>query len=304
MSPTSENIIRIENLHKHFKEVKAVDGLSLSVNQGDVYGFLGPNGSGKSTTIRMMLSLVTPDEGKIELLGEDLGRNQHRILGRIGSLIEKPDFYEYLSARKNLELLVKYGGVDVSQNRIEEVLEMVGLKARAGSKVKTYSKGMKQRLGIAQAILHDPELIILDEPGSGLDPSGIKDIRELIMLLNRDLNKTIFLSSHLLYEVELIANRMVIIDRGRKVVEGAVDELLDRFEVKTIFEVDDPVNSLELLQQSSFKMEELQIENGKLVVKAKREIIPKINEFLVNKGVSVESIRKVQALEEYFMTIT
>ncbi len=174
----------------------------------------------------MILSLVKPDSGSIEIFGMPLNGFKKDILSRTGALVEKPDFYEYLSAYKNLEILARYSNINVSHDRIMEVLKTVGLLDRAQSKVKTYSKGMKQRLGIAQAILHDPELIILDEPTSGLDPQGVKDIRDLIIKLNKDLNKTILLSSHQLHEVEQVANRMIIIENGRSIVEGNVQELL------------------------------------------------------------------------------
>lgn len=304
MSNAPGHIIKVDSLYKHFNEVKAVNGLSLTVDQGDVCGFLGPNGSGKSTTIRMLLSLITPDSGKIEIFGKSLSEDKKKILSRIGALIEKPDFYEYLSAERNLHLLARYGGYDVAKTRISEVLELVGLSERARSKVKTYSKGMKQRLGIAQAILHDPELIILDEPGSGLDPSGIKDIRELILYLNRDLGKTIFLSSHLLYEVELIANKMIIINRGEVVVEGEVKNLLDAFDVKTFFGVPDPRKALELIKASGIELDEIAIENGRLAIKGRRDRISKINRYLNEKGIDVESINQIQALEDYFMNLT
>ena len=304
MTHGNDQIINVNSLYKHFNEVKAVNGISFSVGKGDVYGFLGPNGSGKSTTIRMLLSLITPDSGNIEVFGKELSDHKHMILSRVGALIEKPDFYEYLSAERNLWLLARYGGFDIPATRISEVLEMVGLSERAKSKVKTYSKGMKQRLGIAQAILHDPELIILDEPGSGLDPSGIKDIRELIFHLNRDLGKTIFLSSHLLYEVELIANKMIIINRGEVVVEGEVKNLLDAFDIKTYFGVKDPRSALNLIKDSGIEIEEAIVENGKLAVKARRDLIPELNKFLALKGMEVESINQIQTLEDYFMNLT
>ena len=304
MTHGNDQIINVNSLYKHFNEVKAVNGISFTVGKGDVYGFLGPNGSGKSTTIRMLLSLITPDSGNIEVFGKELSDNKHMILSRVGALIEKPDFYEYLSAERNLWLLARYGGFDIPATRISEVLEMVGLSERAKSKVKTYSKGMKQRLGIAQAILHDPELIILDEPGSGLDPSGIKDIRELIFHLNRDLGKTIFLSSHLLYEVELIANKMIIINRGEVVVEGEVKNLLDAFDIKTYFGVKDPRSALNLIKDSGIEIEEAIVENGKLAVKARRDLIPELNKFLALKGMEVESINQIQTLEDYFMNLT
>ncbi len=304
MTHGNDQIIKVNSLYKHFNEVKAVNDISFSVDKGDVYGFLGPNGSGKSTTIRMLLSLIRPDSGNIEIFGNELTDHKHKILSRVGALIEKPDFYEYLSAERNLWLLARFGGFDIPATRISEVLEMVGLSERAKSKVKTYSKGMKQRLGIAQAILHDPELIILDEPGSGLDPSGIKDIRELIFHLNRDLGKTIFLSSHLLYEVELIANKMIIINKGEVVVEGEVKNLLDAFDVKTYFGVKDPRSALNIIKDSGIEIEEAVVENGKLAVRARRDLIPELNKYLALKGMEVESINQIQTLEDYFMNLT
>jgi ABC-type multidrug transport system ATPase subunit len=209
--------------------------LDLSVYKGDIYGFLGPNGSGKSTTIRLMLSLVRPDAGEVKIFGLSLNKYRMNILSRIGALVEKPDFYEYLTARKNMEILMKYSGMDADQKVIEDALDKVGLKSRASSKVKTYSKGMKQRLGIAQALLHDPELLILDEPSSGLDPAGARDIRKLIIDLNRNMGKTIILSSHHLNEIQEVANRMVIIKEGKNMVEGDVETLLSGTKLEKLF---------------------------------------------------------------------
>jgi ABC-type multidrug transport system ATPase subunit len=219
-------IIRIRGLSKRFGDIQAVDGLNLDVYAGDIYGFLGPNGSGKSTTIRMMLSLVKPDSGTIELFGLPLRGNRRTILKRTGALIEKPDLYDYLTAFKNLEILSTYAGDKVTARRILEVLAITGLEKRAHSRVKTFSKGMKQRLGIAQALVSDPELLILDEPTAGLDPQGVKDMRDLIATLNHDMHKTVLISSHQLHEIEQVANRMIIIDKGHAVVEGGVKELL------------------------------------------------------------------------------
>ena len=236
---TEKKIIEIKDLTKKFKDVKAVDELSLNVNKGDIFGFLGPNGAGKSTTIRMLLTLIRPNTGTIRLFNKSLNEERALILRDVGAIVEKPDFYNYLSAYKNLEILGCISGRKVSSNRIMEILETVGLKERRTSKVKTYSHGMKQRLGIAQALLHDPELIILDEPTTGLDPQGMKEIRDLIIHLRDEKNKTIFLSSHLLSEVEQIANRMIIINKGKTVVEGYVQDLLNSAELKVTFEVDD-----------------------------------------------------------------
>jgi ABC-type multidrug transport system ATPase subunit len=209
-----QSIIEISQLQKSYKNFIAVNKLNLTVYKGDVYGFLGPNGAGKSTTIRMLLTLIYPSSGEIKVFGKSLAENRNEILSKIGAIVEKPDFYGYLSAYKNLELLGKISGKNISDSRIMEVLDLVGLKERFNSKVKTFSQGMKQRLGFAQAILHDPELIILDEPTNGLDPQGMKDMRNLILHLSHDLKKTIFISSHILNEVELIANRMIILNKG------------------------------------------------------------------------------------------
>jgi ABC-2 type transport system ATP-binding protein len=304
MKQDNENIIRVCELSKKLKEIQAVDHLSLDVCRGDIYGFLGPNGSGKSTTIRMMLSLVKPDEGNIEIFGLPLQNHCKQILGRIGALIEEPDFYEYLSAYKNLELLSVYSGKSVSSGRMMEVLELVGLKERAMSKVKTYSKGMKQRLGIAQALVHDPELLILDEPSIGLDPAGVKDVRELIRYLNTALKKTIFLSSHLLNEIEQVSNRMIIINKGRAIVEGHVDELLQKHHFHIRFQVDDPQKAIRFIQKSNFEIHSTEVEGSELKIFCKRELVPSINKYLNENGIMVESIYQHQRLEDYFLNIT
>ena len=304
MTQDKEPMIRVRGISKKLKDIQAVDHLSLDVFGGDVYGFLGPNGSGKSTTIRMLLSLVRADEGKIEIFGLHLKQHYKKILGRIGALVEEPDFYEYLSAYKNLELLSFYTGKPASPERITEVLELVGLKQRALSKVKTYSKGMKQRLGIAQALIHDPELLILDEPGIGLDPAGVKDIRELIRYLNAELNKTIFLSSHQLNEIEQLSTRMIIINNGRKVVEGSVEELLQKHHFHTRFQVDDPQRAIRYIRESNFDISAVELEGPALNVFCKRELVPLINRYLNENGIMVKTIVQQQRLEDYFLNMT
>jgi ABC-2 type transport system ATP-binding protein len=304
MTQDKKTMIRVRGISKRLKDIQAVDHLSLDVFGGDVYGFLGPNGSGKSTTIRMLLSLVGADEGNIEIFGLHLKQHYKKILGRIGALVEEPDFYEYLSAYKNLEMLSFYTGKPASPERITEVLELVGLKKRALSKVKTYSKGMKQRLGIAQALIHDPELLILDEPGIGLDPAGVKDIRELIRYLNAELNKTIFLSSHQLNEIEQLSNRMIIINNGRKVVEGSVEELLQKHHFHTRFQVDDPQRAIRYIRESNFDISAAELEGPALNVFCKRELVPLINRYLNENGIMVKTIVQQQGLEDYFLNMT
>ncbi len=215
-------ILSVKNLTKNFNEIKAVNDLSFSVEEGQVYGFLGQNGAGKSTTIRMLLTLIKPSSGNIEIFGLNLQKHRNEILRQVGAIIERPDLYKYLTALENLRIFAAMSGVKVSEKKLMEQLEMVGLAARAHSKVKTYSQGMKQRLGIATALVHDPQLVILDEPTNGLDPQGIADVRNLILQLSKEKNKTLLISSHLLSEIELIADSMIIIDKGKKIVEGKV----------------------------------------------------------------------------------
>ena len=223
----SEVVVSVKNLKKSFKDFKALKDVSFSVYKNDVFGFLGPNGAGKSTSLRCMLSLIDSDDGQIEIFGKSLRKNRFDVLSNIGSIIEKPDFYKYLSAFKNLEIMARISGRQVSKSEIEDIIHFVGLKGREYSKFKTFSHGMKQRLGIAQALMHNPDLIILDEPTTGLDPQGIVDIRELILKLSKEQGKTVILSSHQLSEIEMIANRMVIINKGKSIIEGDVSELLE-----------------------------------------------------------------------------
>ena len=301
---SEENVIEISGLTKRFKDVLAVDGLDLSVKRGDVFGFLGPNGAGKSTTIRMMLSLISPTSGSINIFGKSLTENRKEILTNIGAIVEKPDFYLYLPAIKNLEILAKISGKEVSQNRIFELLELVGLRDRAKSKVKTYSHGMKQRLGIAQALLHNPELVVLDEPTTGLDPHGMKEIRDLIFRLSKDEKKTIFLSSHILSEIELVANRMIIINKGSKIVEGEVSKLLNANLVKVTVEVANLEQAMKVLENTSWYKSIDSIAENKFSINLEPKDIPALNKYLVENGVMVNALIPVRSLEDYFLSIT
>lgn len=299
-----DKVIEVRGLTKDFKDIRAVDSLSVNVYRGDVFGFLGPNGAGKSTTIRMLLTLIRPKEGSIKIFGKSLMEERNDILRDIGAIIENPAFYNYLSAYKNLEILSRMSGKEISSNKIMETLETVGLKERSASKVKTYSHGMKQRLGIAQALLHDPELIILDEPTTGLDPQGMKEIRDLINYLCKEKNKTIFLSSHILSEVEQVANRMIIINKGKTVVEGKVQELLDSAEMKVTIEVDDAEAAWQLIKDSGWAEKLLSTNNNKMVFDVKTDEIALLNKYLVSNKISVSAIVPTRSLEEYFLKIT
>ncbi|MGB8320455.1 MAG: ABC transporter ATP-binding protein [Ignavibacteriaceae bacterium] len=299
-----DKIIEIKKLTKSFKELKAVNDLSLNVFKGDVFGFLGPNGAGKSTTIRMLLSLIRPTGGDIKIFGKPLNEKRLEILKKIGAIVEKPDFYSFLSAFKNLEILGRLSETDVSRKRIMELLELVGLEKRFKSKVKTFSHGMKQRLGIAQALLHDPELIILDEPTTGLDPQGMKEIRDLIINLSKEKKKTIFLSSHILYEVELVANRMIIISRGSAKIEGKVQDLLNANNMDVTIEVDDIESAKNKLQTSIWIDKLNSAVNNKMIFSLNEYEIAPLNKYLVENNISVSAVIPKRSLEEYFLQIT
>jgi ABC-2 type transport system ATP-binding protein len=300
----NEKIIEIENLSKQFGDLWAVKNLNLNVYKGDIFGFLGPNGAGKSTTIRMLLSLITPSEGKIRIFGKDLKTNRIGILKKIGAIVEKPDFYGFLSAYKNLEILGRLSETDVSPKRIMEILELVGLEKRYKSKVKTFSHGMKQRLGLAQALIHNPDLIILDEPTTGLDPQGMKEVRDLILFLSKQNKKTIFISSHILYEIELVANRMIIIDKGSAIVEGNVSELLNANNLQVTFEVNDSDQTKSILNNTPWINKIESSAHNKIVFSLTNDEIPKLNSYLVENKIEVSAVIPARSLEQYFLNIT
>ncbi|HMC91709.1 MAG TPA: ABC transporter ATP-binding protein, partial [Allosphingosinicella sp.] len=227
MSENAPPVVELVNLSKTYGRrgggVRAVRGVSLTVAPGEVYGFLGPNGAGKSTTIRMMLGLIAPSGGEVRLFGEDLRRNAS-VLRRVGSLVDGGAFYPFLSGRRNLEVVARTHGGDGA--RIDELLDQVGLAKDAKRKVKGYSTGMRQRLGVAAALLNDPDIVILDEPVNGLDVAGIQEMRALIRGLAADRGKSVFLSSHLLHEVQQVCDRVAIVSKGEVVRESGIAELL------------------------------------------------------------------------------
>jgi len=296
-------VIEVKNLSKRFGTFEAVKDVSFTVNKGDVFGFLGPNGAGKSTTIRCLLSLISADSGTIRLFGKELQQDRRAILSNVGSIIEKPDFYKYMSARKNLEVFARISGADVAGTDIQRMLEFVGLGDRGEHKVSGFSHGMKQRLGIAQTLLHDPELIVLDEPTTGLDPQGIVEVRNLILRLRNEQNKTILLSSHQLSEIELIANRMVIINKGRSVIEGNVSELLNSGELIVVFGIDNAEKAAETLKEYNQEIRQEILSPGELEIITDGMEVPRINALLTQKGFAVHSIEPKRKLEDYFMKI-
>ena len=298
-------IIRTRDITKTFgREIRAVDGLSFSVEEGQVYGFLGQNGAGKSTTIRMLLTLITPGSGDIEIFGMNLARNRKAILRRIGAIIERPDLYKYLTALENLRIFAKMSGVNLTDKALMDHLAKIGLAERANSKVKTYSQGMKQRLGIAAALVHDPDLIILDEPTNGLDPQGIADVRNLILHLSKDLKKTLVVSSHLLGEMEMIADSMLIIDKGKKIVEGPAAELLNPEKMLVEIVTDNKERTLEVIRTTKWSGSLKDSTNGNILLELHKENIPDLNRVLVSNGVNIFSLRPKHSLEDYFLAVT
>ena len=297
-------VINVSHLSKQYSDVNAVTDLSFTVKEADVYGFLGQNGAGKSTTIRMLLTLIRPSAGKIEIFGLDLLTHRKEVLRQVGAVIERPDLYKYLSAYENLLLFAKMSGLRVQRRQLMEQLEMVGLAERAGSRVKTFSQGMKQRLGIAIALIHNPPLVILDEPVNGLDPQGIADMRNLILHLSRHLKKTVVVSSHLLNEMEQIATRMLIIDKGKKIIEGSVNELFDP--AKTIVEIDviNEAWAAEKIAKSQWANNLQQVNAGQLVLQVHKDQLAQLNKALVEMDIAVTGFKPGNSLEKYFLSLT
>ncbi len=298
------SIIDVSGLTKSFNEIIAVDNLTFTVKENGVYGFLGQNGAGKSTTIRMLLSLIRPTKGQIRIFGLDLSTHRKEILQRIGAIIEKHDLYKYLNELENLNLFATMSGLKLKRKQLMDKLEKVGLAERADSKIKTYSQGMKQRLGIAVALVHDPDLIILDEPMNGLDPQGIADIRQLINHLSKDQGKTVFISSHLLSEMEQVADSLLIIHKGKKIAEGNMNELLNpeqsRIEVETR-----SAKEFELrLKQTSWANKIISANGQKVIMQMKKEEVPIFVRQMGEMKQDIFSIQKKNSLEDYFLSLT
>jgi len=299
----SMSVIKVQNISKHFGSLKAVDDLSFEVQAGQVFGFLGQNGSGKSTTIRMLLSLIHPTSGQIEIFGKRIEKDREAILEQVGAIIERPDLYPYLSAREHLELFAKVRKQKIGEADINATLEKVGLAHRAKDKVQTFSLGMKQRLGIGIALVHNPSLIILDEPTNGLDPQGIADIRQLIQYLAKEEGKTVLVSSHLLSEIEQVAHQILIIHQGKKMVEGVTKELLDPEKRIVQIKTTDDANALKVIAGGSFSNYLLPRGEG-IYLKIPTREIPLLNESLVKAEVALLGIETKNSLEDYFLQIT
>ncbi|MCD8740704.1 ABC transporter ATP-binding protein [Mucilaginibacter roseus] len=295
-------VISTQNLTFNFGNQKVVNSLSLQVPQGSIYGFLGPNGAGKTTTIKLLLNLLKTDEGSISVFEKDLKSNRIEILSKIGSLIEQPAIYLHLTGRENL--VNRAGLLQLSIRRVDEMLELVQLKQAANKKAGQYSLGMKQRLGIALALLSDPELLILDEPTNGLDPNGIIEIRELLINLTRQHGKTVFISSHLLSEIERMATHVGIINNGTMLFQGSIAELEALNQALLLIEVDNTVDAANLLKRHQYEVAQVTETLVGLPYHSKQQS-GEVNTLLVNNGFRVYSIGKQQQdLETLFLSIT
>jgi ABC-2 type transport system ATP-binding protein len=292
-------MIELSNVHKRFGQRMAVDDLTLRVPAGEIYGLLGHNGAGKSTSIGMMLGQVWPTRGDVKICGFDVSTQRRKALAKVGAIFESPAFYDYLSGFRNLEILSSYTA-RTPRKRIEEVVEWVGLTGREDSNVRTYSHGMRARLALAQALLPNPELLILDEPSDGLDPEGIHEMRHTILRLHRELKLTILLSSHFLSEVEQICTRIAVLNQGRMVFEGTLAETKRREQWARI-KVGDFAAAVAELRKAELITED---KDGQLIALAPKVATDQVVRLLVEKGMSVFEIAPAEeTLETFYLRL-
>jgi len=296
-----EYIVQTENLSKSFGKEQAVSNINLKIRKGEIYGFLGPNGAGKTTTIRMLLGLMKPSSGTIKIFQKDLTKERINILAKVGSLVENPSYYPHLTAYENLEALRRILGVPKS--RIDEVLEIVRLKDVANKKVKGFSLGMKQRLGIAASLLHNPELLILDEPTNGLDPSGIIEIRNLIKRLPSEYGMTVIISSHLLSEIDQMATQVGIVTKGKMIFQDSIEAMRRFAQPKVLIKVSNGEKGWRSLVANGIKAEHK--DDLILFDECSDEKVAHIVQILVQEGISVYRVEEEKrSLEEIFLQMT
>ena len=301
MTTNNDVVVRTEHLTKRYGKLVAVDDLNLEIYRGQVFGFLGPNGAGKSTTMSMILGLITPTSGNIEIFGVNIKSNLADILGKIGAVVESPGFYPYLSGWDNLKVFASIS-YNVTDARINEVLKLVDLADRAKDKFSGYSQGMKQRLAISCALLHNPELIIFDEPTNGLDPAGMKEIRELLIRLGQE-GKTIFLNSHLLHEVEQVCSHVAIIKKGRVIAAGTPNDLINHGDTLQI-RVTDTDKAVAFLNEEDW-VSSITRDGDLLLLKAPTERAADISALLAKHDVFISEMKaREDSLESFFLELT
>ncbi|CAI8855831.1 MULTISPECIES: ABC transporter ATP-binding protein [Bacillus] len=296
-------ILSVRNVKKVIGKKTLVENISFDVNQGEVFGFLGPNGAGKTTTIRMLVGLIKATEGTISIGGYNIKENFREAMRQIGSIVENPELYTYLTGWENLKQFARMLG-GISDERILEIAKMVHLNERIHDKVKTYSLGMKQRLGIAQALLGNPKLLILDEPTNGLDPAGIREMREFIHKLVKEENMSVFISSHLLSEVQMICDRVAIIHKGKMITVAPIEELIKTASDRVEWIVTPISRALELLKTSK-EIREISIDDERLLCRMDIATISAWNKRFVENGIDVHSVKElVFTLEDLFIELT
>ncbi len=299
-----EYVLKTTNLSKQYKNKKAVSGVNINVKKGDIYGFLGQNGAGKTTTIRMIMGLVKPTEGEVSMFGQKIIPGQYSHYGRIGSIIEASAFYPNLTAAENLEISRRLMGI-TNKSYLEEALESTGMTEVRNKKVKGFSLGMKQRLGIARALLHKPELLILDEPTNGLDPVGIKEIRKLILDLSMKRKITVFISSHILSEIQQIATKIGIIHEGTLLEEIEFDELKKKSRSYVELKINNDKKASFLLEKSLGITDYKIIDQGIIRIYEKLNEAAAINRIMSENGLEVSGINVMNdTLEDYFLQLT
>lgn len=299
----SQIVLETLNLNKSFGAKKVVDDLSLQVEAGDIYGFLGPNGSGKTTTIRLALHLLHPDSGQVTINGFDIHTHFSQAISQVGAIVETPQFYTYLTGRDNLRHMANLIP-NLPKGRVDEVLALVGMSKRADDKVKTYSLGMKQRLGIARALLNNPRLVILDEPTNGLDPQGMIEVRDMIARLAKEQDITFFISTHLLHEVEQICNKVAVLQRGKLLAQGKVQELLNtENEVIEVY-TPSPEEAMGALRNLPF-VKSMDPSGRGVTIHLEKGHSAELNRYLINQQIVVDYlIPQQQSLETYFLELT
>lgn len=297
-----KTILKVEGLTKTIKGKVLVDNISFDVNEGEVFGFLGPNGAGKTTTIRMLVGLITPTKGNVSIVGHNVKLDFKRAMKNVGCIVENPELYSFLSGWENLVQFARMIGLK-DENEVYEIVKLVNLENRIHEKVKNYSLGMKQRLGIAQALLSKPKLLILDEPTNGLDPAGIKELREFIHMIVKKQNMSVFISSHLLSEIEMICDRVGIINNGKMLRVSLVKDLIDEAIDSTEWSVSPTSEAIKLIETHSID-QDIKIVNGVIRCRIPKDSIPLIIKELVERGIEIYGVKlHTMTLEDLFMEI-
>lgn len=293
-------VLKVKNISKKIKGKEIIKQVSFEIEEGEILGFLGPNGSGKSTTLRMIVGLSKPSSGKISICGYDIEKNYVKAMTNVGCIIEGPDLYDYMSGYRNLEMLGSMSK-DVTNKDLEEAINLVGMDKRIHDKVGIYSMGMKQRIGLAQALIHKPRLLVLDEPTNGLDPQGIHEFREIVKGLARDKGISVLISSHLISEVQLMCDKVAIINKGTIIRSASIKEIISTDEVFWV--LNDPEKGQELLK-NDFNIESSIIEE-KLIASLDIEKLHEINENIIKAGIELKYVAsKNRKLEDLFLTLT